>query len=97
MKKLLTVFLLLVALTALWACKDKDGAEPSIYALINGDIEGGSLSVELNSLELKDFEYQSDGQTVKAKGYALNEVLNQADIISGQNLLMITRPTASAP
>ncbi|MGI6133380.1 MAG: alkaline phosphatase family protein [Christensenellales bacterium] len=90
MKKLLTVFLLLVALTALWACKDKDGAEPSIYALINGDIEGGSLSVELNSLELKDFEYQSDGQTVKAKGYALNEVLNQADIISGQNLLMIT-------
>ena len=52
MKKLLTVFLLLVALTALWACKDKDGAEPSIYALINGDIEG-SLSVELNSLELK--------------------------------------------
>jgi hypothetical protein len=69
------------------ACRDT--VEP-FFAVIDGDIVGNRITVDLNGIASTEFTYISDGTEITASGWELNTVITQVELLYEDNYLMIT-------
>lgn len=83
---LILVFLLICVLFATLSACNKATAN----IIIDGDIAGGEVSVNLQKIKQEKYTYDDDGTNVKAKGWNLKTVLEKADYLYDDNYLMIT-------
>lgn len=93
MKKIIvsvSICLIIVALLfGFSACKNNTEAD-SILLQISGDIEGYSVKFNLNTIDKPQFSYEKDNETIVTNGYLLSEILNNIELLSDTNWILLT-------
>ncbi len=81
--------LIIITLSMLVFFSCRNPSEP-FYTVIDGDIKGDSLKVNLNDLPTTDIILTSDNGEVKAAGWELGSVIAEAELLYDNNYLMLT-------
>lgn len=64
-----------------------------ILLIIDGDIEGNLLSVNLAEIKLSKYTYDDEGETVKTKGWHITDVIDRSKFLFEDSWIMITSAT----
>lgn len=92
MKKVNVIFILLILILTLFACKET--TEPpkveSINMLFTGDVAGWRQEVDISGIEKQSFSYQKNGTEIAAEGYRLDSITDSLTLVDAESWLMIT-------
>ena len=71
------------------------GCQPAdeILLVIDGDVEGNILSVNLGEIKQKKYSYDDEGDTVNTKGWHISDVIDRSKFLFEDSLIMITSAT----